>query len=201
MDAKRVARAVERWARENLEKLPWRGERSLYRLLVAEILLKRTTRKAASLVYMQFIEKYPTLEDLCKASVEEVEQLLRPIGLYNQRARQLVQICEHRHVLEKATTWRELARLPGVGEYTAKAIGAILFGERVIGIDGNVKRLLVRVFGRYDDKIADALAMEAEDTRLLQLGLVDLGYRICAPRRPKCNKCPLAETCLYTRQH
>lgn len=200
MDAKRVAKAVEEWAKENLEKLPWRGERSLYRLLVAEILLKRTTRKAASRVYTQFVEKYPTLEDLCKASLEEVEKLLRIIGLYNQRARQLVQICEHRHVLEKATNWRELAKLPGVGEYTAKAIGAVLFGERVIGVDGNVKRLLTRVFGHYDDKIVDALAKVAEDTRLLQLGLVDLGYRVCAPRRPRCNECPLADVCLYTKR-
>lgn len=197
MDVSRIAEAVERWAEENLEELPWRREGDLYRVLLAEILLKRTTRRAATRAYLQFVRRFPTLDDLCRGRAEEVEELLKPIGLYRQRTEQILQLCQHRQLLERASSWRDLLRLPGVGAYTARAVGAVLFGERVLGVDGNVKRVLSRVFGRYDAATAEALAGAASSPRLLQLGLVDIGYRICRPRRPRCGACPLAGVCLF----
>jgi A/G-specific adenine glycosylase len=195
MDLREVAKAVEGWARQNLESLPWRSENDLYRLLIAEILLKRTTRKAAARAYLQFISRFPTLDALCDADVAEVEEILRPIGLYRQRSAQLRELCLHREALKRARSWRDLVKLPGVGEYTAKAIASVLFGERVVGVDSNVKRVLTRLFGRFSPALAEELAQYAGDPRLLQLGLVDLGYRVCQPRRPRCGACPLKGLC------
>lgn len=76
MDVERVAKAVENWAKDNADKLPWREERDLYRLLLAEVLLKRTTRKVATRAYLQFVKRFPTIDDLCKASREEVRRLV-----------------------------------------------------------------------------------------------------------------------------
>ena len=197
------------WADKNLSIFPWRQSRSPYEILIAEVLLKRTTAAAVARVYEDFLLKFPSLLEILAAPDEELVRILSSVGLQRQRAR----------ALKRLATWllskhgdcipRDLEGLlavPGLGNYSANAI--LSFGHDVPAavLDGNVERILLRVFGNVLpshptqallNEVACNLAPE-ERHQEYNYGLLDLGRQVCRYVHPRCGECPLASVCDFS---
>ena len=200
-----LSAALLTWFDRHRRSLPWRATRDPYRIWVAEVMLQQTQVKTVIPYYASFLDRFPTVEALAAASIDEV--LARWSGLgYYRRARQLYAAA--RRVVELGgfpRTSVELRELPGIGPYTAAAIGSMAFGEPVPVLDGNVERVLSRRLGLDQDPkkaAARRMLLEAgagllDDARPgdSNQALMELGAMICRPRRPDCGSCPLAEGC------
>ncbi len=191
---------------------PWREPgRSAYGVTVAEILLQRTTAAQVAQVYPAFLERYPAWDSLARATPAELEDELRPLGLWRQKARalrRLARILEERNGLVPGTR-RELERLPGIGPYTASAVLAIVYGQAEPLLDANLARLLGRCFGMVPywapgsrNRLLQALArslVNAERSLEVSWAALDFGALVCRPRRPLCAACPLRSGCAFSR--
>jgi A/G-specific adenine glycosylase len=178
----------------------------VFKLGVAEILLQRTKATSVAAVYGRLVREFPEARALANAPITYVESVLRPIGLSLKRAHQLhgygliIATCGERSLKD----WRwALANVPGLGAYGSRAIACFGFGEQLGLVDGNVARVVRRVFGvRKSDPraaafqyYADALARSSPgNARALNLGLLDLAAAVCAPK-PRCDECPLSPFC------
>ncbi|WP_167890289.1 A/G-specific adenine glycosylase [Thermococcus sp. 18S1] len=195
------------WGRANYEEWPWRKDRTPYKVLIAELLLKRTTRQAVGREYNKFIEKFPDIESIYRASFEEVRDAFRPLGLYNQRAKQLKEVA--RAVVEQyggeiPDDIDRLKSLPGVADYIAGAVMSFGFGKPAIIPDANVIRVLARVTGIERWSSRGKLKLYAVLEKLLpedghedfNYALLDLGGTVCRYDRPRCFKCPLRDLCV-----
>jgi A/G-specific adenine glycosylase len=165
------------WFQENGRDLPWRRTRDPYAILVSEVMLQQTQVERVIPRYRRFLERWPTVEALAAATPAEVIVEWQGLG-YNRRALNL-----HRAArVVAAGGWPdELTGLPGVGPYTAAAIGAFAFGRDVLPVDTNVRRVQERTGETFDASCAQAL--------------FDLGATVCLARVPRCGACPLAEAC------
>ena len=193
------------WAELNLRKYPWRRTSNPYCLLVAELLLQRTDADTVAPVYEAFLERYPTLNRLAIANVEDIAKLLQPLGLFF-RAERLSQtakiILENGGEIPQQET--ELLKLPGIGIYTARAILSQAFGQPAAVMDTNVARILERFFGITGGRVksrckilwnaADKVAPDS-DVGHWNLTLLDFGALICTARNPQCLKCPVSIRC------
>jgi A/G-specific adenine glycosylase len=195
------------WYAEHRRDLPWRDSRDPYHIWVAEVMLQQTQVATVIPYYERFLARFPTVETLAAASLDEVLKLWEGLGYY-ARARHL-----HAAARKVASefgghfplTLEELLSLPGVGRYTAGAILSIAGGQDVPALDGNVRRVFSRIFAIEED-----VSRGAGERRLWQLAgsllppgragdfnqaLMDLGATVCTPRAPSCGQCPLAEAC------
>ena len=203
------------WQREHgRQTLPWQQlgtERDAYRVWLAEIMLQQTQVAAVVPFYRRFVGRFPDVASLAAASLDDVMQHWSGLGYYS-RARNL-------HAAAKRvvdvfggvfpSTVAELETLPGVGRSTAGAIAAFAFGTRAAILDGNVKRVLARVFAidgplgsafeRRLWTLTESLLPDREIERYTQ-GLMDLGATICTPRRPACLLCPFGQACVAHRE-
>ena len=208
---RRVRQLLLAWASGNLRDYPWRKLGiGTYEVVVAEVLLKRTTSTAVARIYGPFLKQYPVLSQLVLASEDELAHTLAPLGLSRQRAkalRKLALTLEERggHV---PRTLSELRALPGLGDYAARAIMSFGYGDPVAVVDGNVERVVGRVFLRSVgagaprptvQAVADALLPRMRH-RDFNFALLDLGALICRPARPRCVECPLKGICDYARR-
>jgi A/G-specific adenine glycosylase len=165
------------WHEEHRADLPWRSRRDPYRVMVSEVMLQQTQVPRVVPRFEQWMERWPTVEALAAAGLEDVIRAWQGLG-YNRRAVNLHRAA--RIVVEHG--WPiELTVLPGVGPYTADAIRCFALREDVLPQDTNVVRILERTGGRFGSLAAEAL--------------MDLGREICLARVPRCNVCPLAELC------
>lgn len=196
---------LRRWYRKHRRDLPWRRTFDPYAIWISEVMLQQTTVAAVTERFVQFLERFPTVERLGAARERDVLAEWSGLGYY-ARARNL-----HRGAKVIASrggfplTAAELAELPGIGAYTAAAVASIAFGERVAVLDGNVARVLARLFGLpVDAKTTRGLArLRALADGLLparQAGdhnqaLMELGATVCLPRAPRCAGCPAAGAC------
>jgi len=182
--------------------LPWRDETDPYRILVSEVMLQQTRVETVLDYYGAWLERFPDLTALAAAEVDDVLETWEGLGYY-RRARNLHAAA--RAVREQAdgelpSSYEELRELPGLGEYTAGAVASIAFGEAVPAPDGNVRRVLARLFDVADPKpawlreTAAALVDRARPGDWNQ-ALMELGATICSPRGPACGRCPVAEWC------
>lgn len=200
-------RRLLRWGEANHRDFPWRDPRtSDYEVLVAELLLKRTTSAAAARVYPSFVEDYPSIAVLAETPAEYLENSLRPIGLYKQRAAGMRQLAEyvrdhHESILPRDVD--SLERLPHTGPYAARAVVSFAQGRRAAIVDSNVVRILGRLFRDFlpdrpsateFQRIADAL-LPSKRHREFNYALLDLGATVCRYVRPKCASCPLNQVC------
>lgn len=196
--------ALLRWYRRHARPLPWRADRDPYRVWVAETMLQQTRIAAALPVYLRFFEAFPTLRHLAAAGEEEV--LARWSGLgYYARARALHRAARRLVEGGEVTFPSDPARaraLPGVGRYTAAAVLSIAYGQPHAAVDGNVARVLSRLFDldRPDSKGEPhwTLAEDLLDRRRpgqWNEALMELGETVCTPRRPRCEVCPVAGFC------
>ncbi len=197
-----------RWAAKNLRSYPWREHVTPYRILVAEVLLRRTTSKAVAMIYESFINRYPDCGTLAATEFLELELSLKPIGFHKQRARMLREMMEYigrnldGHI---PGSYDDLLAIPNIGPYIAGAVLSLAYGLRFAMVDTNVERIISRVFKhtlperarfrRVQDTVEVLLPRESVAT--FNLGLLDLGALICSYRWTKCDSCPLNATCDY----
>jgi A/G-specific adenine glycosylase len=193
--------AVLRWYDASRRNLPWRRDTHPYRVWVSEIMLQQTRVAAVLDHYARWIERFPTVQDVAKAREQSVLALWSGLGYYH-RARRLhkaAKVIVRERKGEFPCTAEEWRELPGIGRYTAAAIASIAFGEAVAVVDGNVERVLDRMFGTSDDKErnwqrAAALLNRARPGDFNQ-AMMELGATLCTPRAPQCLICPLNYWC------
>lgn len=195
------------WFERHARRLPWRQGRTPYRVWIAEVMLQQTRAETIAPYYEQFMARFPTVEALAAAPLEAVLKVWEGLGYYT-RARHLRAaaqqiVTEHGGHLPSHPD--ALIRLPGIGRYIAGAIASIAFGQDVPAVDGNVRRVLSRVFAVQDDvtRAATQHRLETLAADLLPVGragpfneaLMELGAQVCLPRNPRCDVCPLRSDC------
>ncbi len=204
------------WYDANGRDLPWRyknGQKpNPYYVWLSEIMCQQTTVQAVKAYYTKFLNKWPTIHDLANASNEDIMEAWAGLGYY-ARARNLHKcaktIAYDMHG-EFPKTAEELKKLPGVGDYTSAAFAAIVYREPVTVMDGNIERIISRLFALKDPlpkskpvfkKAASAL-FKGFDERPgdLAQALMDIGASICIPKNPRCEQCPLQNNCLAKEQ-
>ena len=195
------------WYRRHRRDLPWRRTNDPYAIWVAEIMLQQTRVETVISYYERFLSRFPTLEILAAAPLDDVLKAWEGLGYYararnlHKAARQVVHNMKGRLPSDPG----DLVRLPGVGHYTAAAVASIAFGQDAIALDGNLHRVLCRLFAIDDDpgRPNTQRALEKLALGMLPPGragefnqaLMDLGATICAPTNPRCLICPLMNLC------
>lgn len=190
------------WYQKNHRKLPWRENRDPYRIWISEVMLQQTTVAAVIPYFNRFIERFPTIKHLATSSLEDVYEQWAGLGYYS-RARNL-----HKSAQALLSGWprshSQLIELPGFGPYTARAVSSLAFDEPVGVVDGNVIRVLSRVFdlsekwwttqGRNQiQQLSDHLANESSFA--VNQALMEVGATICTPKSPTCTLCPWLQSC------
>jgi A/G-specific adenine glycosylase len=197
------AEKLIRWQRRHgRHDLPWQGTRDPYRIWLSEVMLQQTQVSTVIPYYQRFIQKYPTVRPLAAASEDEVLQLWSGLGYY-ARGRNLHRAARLIARTGFPRTAEAIAELPGVGRSTAAAIAAFAYGERGAILDGNVKRVLARVFALSDEKSLWALAERLLPKRGIEAytqALMDLGATRCTRRKPLCTACPVSRSCKAKKQ-
>lgn len=205
MNVSALRAALNGWFADRGRDLPWRltgedGRRDPYRVWVAEVLLQQTQVVRGRVYFERFVEAFPTVQALAAAPQEAVLKAWEGCGYY-ARARNL-----HRAAAAMAqegipTTYEGWLALPGVGPYTAAAVSSLAFGEGRAVLDGNVRRVLSRLYAVSQP--SDAWAQGVADTLLdparpgaWNEAVMDLGATVCIPKSPRCGGCPLSAHCL-----
>ena len=196
------------WYEENHRDLPWRHNPTPYQVWLSEIILQQTRVNQGWEYYLRFIEKWPTVSDLAQASEEEVLKMWQGLGYYsrarnlNKCARQVVE----QHGGQFPQDFEQLKQLQGVGNYTAAAIASIAFGLPHAVVDGNVYRVLARLFDidtpininegqKLFAQLADEL-LNRNQPGLHNQAMMEFGALHCTPKNPNCLLCPLQTQCL-----
>jgi A/G-specific adenine glycosylase len=203
-----VAALLDWYDRERRD-LPWRAKRRKkadpYAVWLSEIMLQQTTVKAVIPFYLRFLQRWPTISDLAAASLNDVLAAWAGLGYYS-RARNLhkgAQAVVRDHGGRFPQTEAELRALPGVGPYTAAAIAAIAFGVPATPVDGNIERVVSRLFAVKKPlpaakaeikRLAATLTPQRRPGDFAQ-AMMDLGAAVCTPKRPSCLMCPLQTDC------
>lgn len=206
-DEDSLQQALIRWFERSQEPLPWRQSRDPYRVWLSEIMLQQTQVATVIPYYERFLARFPTVEALAAASLDEVLKLWEGLGYYS-RARNLhraAQIVVAEQGSQFPSSVSDLRKLPGIGRYTAGAIASLVFSVDAPVLDGNVIRVLARIFNIDHD-----VTQSATQRELWQLaehlvpsgqagpwneGLMELGRRICTPQSPACDLCPVSAFC------
>ena len=202
-----VSRLLLKWYALHARNLPWRATHDPYRVWVSEIMLQQTQVETVIPYYRRWLKRFPTVKALAQAPLAEVLTHWEGLGYYS-RARNLHKaaqkvVAEFGGRLPPDTA--TLRQLPGIGRYTAGAIASIAFNANAAVLDGNVKRVLARVFNIADDvkspagekklwALAESLVPVGQASAYNQ-ALMDLGATICRPQNPMCLLCPLREVC------
>nr|WP_306884926.1 A/G-specific adenine glycosylase [Amorphus orientalis] len=206
--------ALLAWYDRHARRLPWRigpqrrrdGERpDPYRVWLSEIMLQQTTVAAVGPYFDRFVTRWPGVADLAAAETDHVMQEWAGLGYYS-RARNLkrcAEIVASEHGGRFPETSDELATLPGIGPYTAAAIAAIAFDEPAPVVDGNVERVVTRLYRietplpKAKTEVRARVAGITPETRpgCFAQAMMDLGATICTPKRPTCALCPVNESC------
>ncbi|MBN2149459.1 MAG: A/G-specific adenine glycosylase [Anaerolineales bacterium] len=201
------AKTILNWYAQNARKLPWRGHADPYAIWVSEIMLQQTRVEAVVPYFERWMKRFPTLEKLATASQQDVLSTWEGLGYYSRarnlhRATQIVMAEYDGKIPENV---EQLRQLPGVGRYTAGAIASMAFGQDAPALDGNIRRVLGRVFNvtepaRSPQGEARLWALAEENLPQGKAGdynqaMMDLGAMICLPRAPGCINCPLQSLC------
>lgn len=199
LNGKEVRAPLLAWFRQNARDLPWRRTRDPYAILVSEILLQQTRAEQALGYYARFMAEFPNLGALARAAEEDVLRAWAGAGYY-RRARSLHRLAQEVAGTGLPRTAAGLADLPGVGPYTAAAVASIAFGEPVAAVDGNVRRVVARLFAaeepspRWLRATAEWL-LAPEDPGSWNQAMMELGATVCTPKDPRCVSCPVAGSC------
>jgi A/G-specific adenine glycosylase len=203
---------VIQWQKQHgRHSLPWQSTCDPYRIWLSEIMLQQTQVAAVIPYYQRFLERFPGVEALAAASIDEVMRYWSGLGYYS-RARNLHR-CAQQICAEYEGTFPAdpdlLAQLPGIGRSTAAAIAAFSYDTRAAILDGNVKRVFCRIFGIEgypgEKRVEDTLWRRAEallphnDIKAYTQGLMDLGATLCTRNSPACSKCPLLQRCVAAK--
>lgn len=187
--------------------MPWRGEKNPYYIWLSEVILQQTRVEQGLPYFEAFKKAFPAVKQLADAEEDKVMKLWQGLGYYS-RARNLHFTAKHIAYERKGkfpSTFEDLKKLKGVGDYTAAAIASFAFNEKRAVVDGNVIRVLARVFGietpfdTTDGKKRFAqLAQELIDAKqpgVYNQAIMDFGSQVCVPQKPLCSECPLQKIC------
>lgn len=204
---------IVEWYQEHRRALPWRRTKDPYRIWLSEIILQQTRVVQGLPYYLSFVKKYPRIQQLARAPEREVLRLWQGLGYYS-RARNL-HACARTVSTKLAgkfpSSYDQLRQLKGIGTYTAAAIASMAFDERVAVLDGNVFRVLARVFGLEEDiastkgrkaffQLANRL-VPAEHPGTYNQAIMEFGALHCTPRAPHCDECPFRQSCYAFRRN
>ena len=210
--ARAIRRSLHTWYRKHHRRLPWRETQDPYRIWISEVMLQQTQVKTVIPYYHRFLAAFPDINSLANADSQAVLKLWEGLGYY-RRAHHLMDAA--RKIVHewdgRLPDQREAFRtLPGVGDYIANAVMSIAFNQPWAVVDGNVKRVLARLF-RMDDPVNRAAAhprfqaladhlLDRKNASIHNQALMELGALICTPRNPDCDRCPLASKCRANRE-
>lgn len=196
------------WYHQNKRDLPWRNTKNAYHIWLSEIILQQTRVAQGMSYYLKFIKHFPTVTDLANAHQDDVLKLWQGLGYYS-RARNLhfaAQTIRDEFNSEFPSDYKSILNLKGVGEYTAAAVSSFAFGESYPVIDGNVYRVLSRVFGIEEaidstigkkkfKELAEEL-IDAKNPANHNQAIMEFGAMQCTPKSPNCMFCPLQHKCV-----
>ena len=193
------------WFENNKRNLPWRQTKDPYKIWISEVMLQQTTSKAVIPYYKKFLQTFPNLKTLSKAKQNQVFSLWAGLGYYN-RAKNLMKAGKLIHKQKSfPKNYKELLKLPGFGNYTARAVSSLAFEKPVGVLDGNVTRFLSRFYGLKIEhwklkervklqKLSDAWVQNQKASQMNQ-ALMELGALICTSPKALCLLCPLRANC------
>jgi A/G-specific adenine glycosylase len=203
----KITKNLLAWYRRSHRDLPWRRTTDAYRIWVSEVMLQQTQVATVIPFYQRFVGRFPDLVSLARAPLDDVLKMWEGLGYY-ARARNLHAAA--RQVVDRFASVvpadaQEFRTLPGVGEYIGAAVPSIAFGVPVVVVDGNVKRVIARLFAfgesvdrpagtREIRRLADSLLDRACPGDFNQ-ALMELGAMVCRPAGPLCAECPVADAC------
>lgn len=199
---------LEEWYLVHQRKLPFRETHNPYDIWVSEIMLQQTQMETVIPFFNKFIERFPTIEDLAKASEAELLNTIQGLGYYRRfhHMHKAANMVINQFHGQFPKTYAEIISLPGVGKYTAGAILSIAYNQPYSATDGNVIRVLSRLHGNdanmrieKNRKMIESLNqhyIESSTPRVYTQALMELGALICRPSQPKCEDCPLINDCM-----
>lgn len=207
----KVADEVISWFRAHARPLPWREPTSPWGILVAEVMSQQTPVARVEPIWREWLHRWPTPADLAAAPTAEVLRAWQGLG-YPRRALRLKEcagVLQERYVGEVPRDYDQLVELPGVGDYTAAAVLTFAFADRVVLLDTNIRRVLVRAWLGYQfphdvtEKTLRTLAAELlppePAAAWWNAALMELGALVCTARTPNCPACPLQDHCQWAR--
>jgi len=193
--------------------MPWRKTKDPYTIWLSEIILQQTQVVQGTPYFERFISAFPGLKELAESTEDQVLKLWQGLGYYS-RGRNLFYTAQHIYYEMNGkfpNTYMELLKLKGVGEYTAAAIASICHGEPVAVVDGNVVRVISRLFkiatpfsdskGKAEIKSLAAILLDPTAAGIHNQAMMELGALICKPKNPLCNECPIEEHCLARKDN
>lgn len=200
------------WYYSNKRNLPWRETTDPYYIWISEIILQQTRVSQGLPYYQKFVRVFPTVEALANANEQEVLSLWQGLGYYS-RARNMhkcAKIITSEYESQFPSSFNQLLKLPGIGPYTAAAITSLAFNNPSPVVDGNVYRVLARVFG-IENNIADTKSfklffehseelIDKKKPGTYNQAVMELGATVCSPQSPTCHVCPVEETC-FAKAH
>lgn len=204
----RLVQNLLRWFEGNRRNFPWRHlGLDPFSILVSEVMLQKTSANVVQRVYPEFMRKYPNPSDVAGAPLLEIQNVIRPLGLFHQRSRSLKAISKT--LVEKfdgkvPRKRGDLADLLGIGRYITNAVLCFAYGEDIPIVDANIARFLGRFYSlRFQGEVgmAEHLWKKLEEilpkgrSREFNWALLDLSSTICKPRKPDCQRCPLIRLC------
>lgn len=203
-----IAKILISWYSENKRELPWRETRDPYRIWISEIILQQTRVAQGLEYYNRFMKRFPEVKDLAEAEADEVMKYWQGLGYYS-RARNLHAAAKDivaRFGGQFPDDYREVRSLKGIGEYTAAAVCSFAWQQPYAVVDGNVYRVLARLFGidlpidstegkKYFAELAQEL-LDRERPDLYNQAIMDFGAVQCVPKSPDCLFCPFRESCV-----
>ena len=210
---KEISTAMISWYRANARQLPWRETKDPYKIWLSEIILQQTSVQQGLPYYLRFVERYPRLDLLAKASPDEVLKLWQGLGYYS-RARNLHEAAKYIHEVlggQFPQSYSELIKLKGVGKYTAAAIASFSFDEACVVVDGNVKRFISRLYGIMDSIDSSKTENTIRDHAQCLLNhqkpdefnqtIMEIGAMVCTKNNPSCQSCPVSGVCVASAKN
>ena len=201
------AKTLIDWYEDHKRDLPWRGETDPYKIWVSEIILQQTRVQQGWDYYLRFIDNFPNVKALAEADEERVLKVWQGLGYYS-RARNMHTAAREimaKHNGSFPKTYNEILSLKGIGAYTAAAIGSIAFHLPYPAVDGNVIRIISRIFGVCEDvsqpavvkRITDICNEQIDRDRpgIFNQAAMDFGAMHCTPKNPQCEECPFQSDC------
>lgn len=203
-----ISKAIQNWYNQNKRDLPWRNTQDPFKIWLSEIILQQTRVEQGTRYYHKFVDRFANVSELANASEEEILKLWQGLGYYSRArnlhtaAKQIIEL--HSGVFPN--THKDILNLKGIGPYTAAAIGSFAFKLPLAVVDGNVYRVLSRLFNeaipinssggiKLFQNLADAL-LDKDHPDNHNQAMMEFGSTLCTPKKPDCLNCPLQDQCL-----
>jgi A/G-specific adenine glycosylase len=205
MNLETAKRSLIEWYAHNKRELPWRSSRDPYRIWISETMLQQTTTTAVIPYFERFVGRFPSLKNLAQSPVEDVLEAWSGLGYYS-RARNLHKAAQALFAAGGfPRSFEQLIEYPGFGPYTARSVASLAFDEPVGVVDGNVIRVLSRVYGKawrwWEGRVRSEIQTIADrwvrgvSSYEMNQAIMELGRTICTPKSPSCLLCPLRTQC------